>query len=370
MTASLSHADVAKLVSNPSAESRAETVAKVATHISTESLSQEERKLAEDIVRAMVRDASALVREALSANLKTAKNLPRDLVLALANDIDSVAAPILEFSDLLSVPDLVDLVRNGHEARQIAIARRKEVPAELADALIETDNAHVVGTLVGNNGATLSEAGLNRIVDRFGDMPAIQEPLVKRDRLPIAVAERLVARLSDHLRDYLVAHHDLTIDSASELILKARERATVNLIGEGKGTADVERLARQLYANGRLTPSLVLRALCAGDVLFFEVAISTMAKVKLPNARRLIHDPGMLGLQSLCTRAGLPPSLQGAIRMALDVAQETDFGGADYDREIYSRTMIERILTQCDTMRSEDADYLLRRLDDLASAHA
>ncbi|NBB82210.1 MAG: DUF2336 domain-containing protein [Alphaproteobacteria bacterium] len=366
MSQQLTRADVARLLSDPSAESRAGLAGKMTGQIDRPDLSSKERVLVEDILRTLVHDTSVMVREALAANLKYAVNVPHDVALDLAEDIDRVAIPMLEFSRVLSDEDLIRLVGEGSEARQVAIARRPEVSEAVSDALIDTDSQRVVETLVANDGAQITESGMHRVVDRFGDVPSVQEPLVKRATLPLTVAERMVTLVSEHLQNHLMNHHELTPDTATELVMRAREKATVDLAGGGPGDAEVEALVRQLARGGRLTPSLILRALCVGDLPFFETALAVLADVPVVNARVLIHDAGPLGLKSLYDKAGLPGSLLPAIRTGLEVLHETDFRSADYDRESFSRIVLERILTQADDLSAEDADYLLRRLTDLA----
>lgn len=364
MKGDLTQEDVARLLSDPSASNRAETAGKVAVQIETGSLSAEGRRMAEDIIRVMARDASVMVREAVALNLKSSAGLPRDVALTLARDIDSVALPVLEFSDVLTDEDLLELIAEAKVERQEAIARRREVSGVVADALVETGSERVVTALVGNDGADLSELTLSRVVDRFGENGEVQTAMVRRSRLPISVSERLVAKLSDHLRDYLVKHHELSVDTASDIVFRARERTILNLASGDAGEDDVVQLTTQLAAKGRLTPSLVLRALCIGDLVFFEAAMAALAGVPVENARILIHDRGPLGLKSIHEKAGLPATLLPTIRTALQIASETHFGAAD-DRETYSRTVLERILTQCVDLRDEDEAFLLRKLHDL-----
>src|SRR3546814_7658773 len=149
MSDDLTRADVARLLSDPSPRSRAETAAKVAGQMAGNTLSPEEMRLAQDIVEAMARDASAVVREALAINLKSSRKLPRDMALMLARDIDQVALPILEFSEVLTDADLVELIRPAKEDRQMAIARRREVSGARADALLATEHVRVGTELVG-----------------------------------------------------------------------------------------------------------------------------------------------------------------------------------------------------------------------------
>ncbi len=367
MSATLTEADVVRLLTDPSGDTRAVTAEKIAKGIGSAALTERERVLAMDIVRAMVKDAEVRVREALSRNLKTSHDLPHDVAVSLARDVESVALPMLEFSTVLTDADLVEIVRRSSGSKQVAVARRKTVSATVAEALIESNNREAVATLVGNDGADLSEAALQRVIDSYGGHQAVQGSLVHRRDLPITVAERLVALVSESLREYLVTHHDLPAAMATDLVLESRERATVSLLPPGAESADVEQLVHQLRVNGRLTPSLMLRSLCMGDMALFEASLAALARTSIDNARILIHDGGNLGLKSLYMRAGLPERLYPAFRVAVDVWGETDFDGLERDRERHMCRMIERILTQFEDVGQENLDYLLKKLNQLAA---
>lgn len=365
MAENLSKDDVARLLSDPSPSNRADLAAKVARQFDGSVLSDQERRLAEDIIRIMARDAVVRVRQSLAENLKTSPGLPRDVALTLARDVEAVAIPILSVSEVLTEADLLEIVRTGNDGKQTAIARRPVVSSGVADALIESASEGAVAALVANEGAVLGERSLEKVIDRFGTSEAVQEPLVHRSHLPMTIAERLVAVVSDKLQAYLVANHDLPSQVASDLILRSRERATVAVFTGQSDEAALERLVAQLSRNDRLTPSLLVRALCTGDIAFFEAAMSLMANVPLTNARLLIHDAGRLGLKSIYDRAKLPPQLLPACRIAVDVLRETPFDGEEHDQERHRRRVIERILTQYEDMPTEDLDYLLAKLGDL-----
>jgi uncharacterized protein (DUF2336 family) len=183
----------------------------------------------------------------------------------------------------------------------------------------------------------------------------------------MTVAERLVTLVSESLRDYLVAHHDLPSNVAADLILESRERATVSLLKPGADDGDVLKLVRQLHEHGRLTPSLILRALCTGDLSFFEAAVAVLANAPIINARTLIHDNGRLGLWSIYMRTGLPERLYPAFRVAVDVARETSYDGGARDSERRACRVIERILTQYEDLGQDNLDYLLKKLNQVAA---
>ena len=144
----LTESDVRNLLSDPSAETRAQTAAKLAIQFDQGDLSSSERAMAEEIFRIMVKDAEVRVREALAVNLKENPNVPHDVAITLAKDVDQVALPVLQFSELLSDEDLVQIVRSQSPAKQKAIASRPFVSAAVADAIVEGADKDAVVTLV------------------------------------------------------------------------------------------------------------------------------------------------------------------------------------------------------------------------------
>ena len=384
----LSHDDVSRLLAERSADARVETANKLTAEFEAGELSASERQLAEEIFRLMVRDAEVRVRQALAVNLKESAALPHDVALALAHDVDTVALPILQFSKVLTDADLIEIVRNQGVVKQVAIARRPEVSLRLADALIETHSKDVVTNLVANEGADLSERAIRLVEDEFRSDSAVRESLKGRARLPDAVAigimglgasvavqrpslpvaERLVTMVSEQMQEHLVAAHQLSNSVAAGIVNQSRERATITL-STGAHRDDVEGLVHHLNVNGRLTASIMLRAVCVGDMAFFEAGLAELAVIPLQNVQKLVYDEGKHGFKALYSKAMLPKQLFPAFRCALDVAKENAFDGGDQDCERYCRRMIERILTQYETLGvtfdSNDLEYLLAKMSRL-----
>lgn len=369
----LTESDVRKLLSDPSAVTRAETAAKLAIQFDQGNLSPSERAMAEQIFRIMVKDAEVRVREALAVNLKENPSVPHDVALTLAKDVDAVALPLLQFSEILSDDDLVQIVRSQSAAKQKAIASRPKVSAVVAEAIVEDADKEAVVTLVANEGAELTETSLVKVIDKYGEDETVQEPMVRRTALPVTIVERLVHRVSENLRAHLLTHHEMPPGMAADLILQARERATIGL-STASTEEDVERLVHQLYSNGRLTPSIILRALCMGDMKFFEYAMARRVGIPVLNARMLIHDSGALGLDGLYSKSGMPRGFSPAVKAAIAVAKEMHYDGEEGDRERYARRMLERVLTQYGDLGVEfdtdDLEYLLAKMNDLpATSH-
>lgn len=304
MISQLSQADVVRLTVDPSPEVRAETAAKVAIHFDQRRFGAAEQPIAEDIFRALVKDAEVKVREALAENLKSSPDLPEDVALSLAKDVESVALPVLQYSEVLSDRDLVELVGRSSAAKQEAIAQRPRVSLQVADALIDTGNEVAVSKLLVNEGAELTERSLQRVAVKYEGSQPVSEAMVQRPDLPPAVAEQVMGEVSQYLQNYLVNEQRLPADLVGNLVRQARDRVTAGLYGSsGKSEAEVAQLVDQLAASGRLTASMALQALSGGDLTFFEMAMARLAGIPHENAQTLIHDDRSNGLRSILKAA-------------------------------------------------------------------
>ena len=369
MTSTLSQADVARLMAAPSAAVRSELAAKVAREIDSAALTQDELAIAQDIARLMAQDVAAAVRRALADGVRRAVHLPRDVAVRLANDIEVVALPILSGSPVLADEDLLAILRHASPARQQAIAARPEISEPVSGAIAATAGETAVAALMRNRGARIAEPSLLRAVDRFPASEAVQAGMVHRADLPPTVAERLVVMVSDELRRYLLSHHALPPAVAADLVLQSRERAVIGLSLRAS-REELTSLVRQMHRHRRLTPSLILRALCMGDLAFFETALAVRAHVPIENAQILVHDAGGKGLGSLYRKAGLPENLLAIFRVAVDAANSTALDGGERDFERYRSRVITRVLSQCEDFGPDDLDYLVGKLGDLLSVPA
>ncbi len=362
--------DVSRLLVDPSADTRIETSTKIAEGFNAGTLNDTERRMAEDIFRVMVKDSEVRVREALALNLKENSAIPHDVALSLAKDVEQVALPVLQCSEVLTDADLIEIIASQSPEKQVAIAKRATVSESVSEKIVDSGNEKAVTSLIANEGARISESSLLKAVKEYGENEDVQDAIVHRPKLPVRVSERLVTVVSEKFAADLISRHDLPDNVVTDLILQTRERAVISLSADSD-EGDVETLVKQLHENGRLTPSIILRGLCMGDLTFFEAGMAELAKVPLLNARSLIYDSGMLGLRTLCRKANIPVPQLIAIRAAVDVSLEMDYDGRAHDRERYSRRMIERIMTQYDDLgvefESADLNYLLTKMSALPS---
>ena len=357
--------DVAKLAGDSSPETRAEVGAKVAARFGNVLVTPRERELSQQILAVLVHDAAELVRKSLAKSLCQMPGAPKDIILTLAQDIDAISLPVLQASPVLDDDDLLDIVRKGSATKQSAIAGRTTVSSDVSAALVKTNNRQVVEHLVGNSGASFHEDTLQDVANTYGEDDAVAGLLVKRADLPVTVVEHLVSAVSEELRGYLVERHNMSAVDANQLMHESRERAVVNLI-ESAQYEDLPSLIEQLSSNGRLTPTLILRALCMGEMRFFEAAMSHLTELPAIKSYSLIHDQGPLGLKAIFAKAHMPQVLLPAFRAAIGIYREMDYTGEENDRQRFRLLMLERLLTSYEELEADDLDFLMARMSRLS----
>lgn len=368
MRASLTQEDIRRLVRGDSPEERAEATAKICGRIDRVELTPEDHESALQILSLLASDTAALVRQALAVTLRNSPKLPHDIAIRLAKDIDAVSIPVLKNSPVLTDEDLVEIVLAGSESKQVAIAGRTSLSESLTEVIALYGAKEAVQTVASNNGAAFTNEAYDGLLKRFGEDDDVKGALIARDVIPIHVTEKLITMVTGELFDRLVNKHELPPQLAIEIASGARERATLDLVEQAGLASDPPRFVQQLHLNGRLTPSLIMRALCLGHMNFVEHALAELAGVPRSKAWLMIHDAGTLGLKTIFERAGLPSGMFTAFRLAVDIYHKTEMDGGEHDRDRFRKRMVERVLTQFQAIPRADLEYLLEKLNALDEA--
>ena len=361
--AALTDGDILSLVRGATIDERAAAAHKLCRRIDETVLTDEDRQVAHEILRVMAADAAELVRRALAVTLKASPAVPRDVAMKLARDVESVATPMLTASPVFTDEDLIEIIRFAGPVRQIAIATRVSLPETVTAALVEHGAEAAVRAACANDNAHFAENSLQKAISRFANSQQLLAAVAYRQALPPSVAERLVNMVTDQVRDHLINHHALPPETALQIAVGARERATIDIVDQAGRATDMERFVEHMRVEGRLTASLLLRALAHGHMTFFEWAVASLAKVPHHRTWLMIHDAGPLGLRAIYERAGLPVRLFTAFRAGVDAFHSIEFDGGPRDQQRFQTRMLERFLTQPTPTPRDDLDYLMEKMD-------
>jgi uncharacterized protein (DUF2336 family) len=136
--------DLLRSLDASSLAARAKQAERLAALYCRGALNAAERDIAEEAFRVLRYDSDILVRRLLAECLKHAPVLPRDIALALATDKAEIAVPFIEDSPVLGEHDLLAILHDHPGPHRHAIARRRDLPERVSDALCRCGDAAAV----------------------------------------------------------------------------------------------------------------------------------------------------------------------------------------------------------------------------------
>ncbi len=323
----LTQDDVARLLHEPSADTQIDLVQKISHHYGAQeedAFSERERALAEQIFSALIGSAETQVRKAIAHNLKNIPDANREIVLKLARDVEEVSLPVLQFSEVLTDLDLVEIIASTQdEKRHMAIAKREKVSERVTEALVETKNENVVDLVLRNEGAQLNAQTYDKIIVQHSESAKIVESMLERGTLPVTVADKLIQRVSTTIKEQLRQKYDGVFEDKhlDKLLEQSLEVATLKLMGLESNDDEINKLIRHLGDSGKISP---FTALCMGNYHLLEVSLSRLARVPLHNVRILLQDKGDLGIHAIYQKAQLPEGLFQAVYTGIRAIQKLE----------------------------------------------
>ena len=363
----LSQEDVSRLELNPSAENKIITVNKLSSLYSQPNLTLRERKLAEDIFRIMVEDVEVKVRQILSECLKNAKDIPHDLVKKLISDENSVSIPFIKYYQGLSDAELIDIINAQNIDKQKAVAQRRNLSNEVSGYIVDYCPEDVVVTLISNNSANILENTFQKIITKYDHNETINRCLVYREELPVTVIAKILNSLSEDLKKRLILKHNLPVDFTTDIIEEVKEKVTLKVSAEYSTDKQVEALVHELYASNKLTPSLVVRSICMGDLKFFEYAIVYLSNTPIVEVRKILFNTQLdFVVRNLLRKAFIPKNFFPAVFSALKVIKEIRFDLRNSSNQTFTHKVIERILSYSNVdeeLDKKDIEYLISKIN-------
>ncbi|WP_439817069.1 DUF2336 domain-containing protein [Zavarzinia sp. CC-PAN008] len=262
-----------------------------------------------EVLEVLARDHLPQVRQILAEELKHAKAVPVHIIQRLARDLDEiVAAPIVEYSPLLSDQDLLEIIATGKVSGVLqAIARRHNVGPDVSDAVVATLDIPAVASLLANPSAQIREATLDAIVERAHSIEDWHEPLVLRPELSVRAIRRIAGFVASSLVNALMETHDLDNDTAAELSRKVRTRVAKEVAPVEELTPDAaEARVRALHAEGRLDEKAVGDMIDLGQKELAFAALGLRSTLGTRVVRDIMASRTPKAVTALAWKAGLP----------------------------------------------------------------
>lgn len=304
---------LAQLAMNPrDGASREEIYLAVASlyRIQGAGLNTRERELMREILRRLTRDVEMAIRIALAERLADDSTVPHDLILLLVDDSIEVARPIILRSPLLTEKDALRLVAEASVGHQEAVAGRAHIGIPVTDALVRCEAESVLVALVRNATARISDAAYQTLVDRSRAIPLLQEPLAQRADLPVELANRMCAWVSDALKTYIASNYRMAPAQVETALSEATDVLSREPLGPKDPPADsAQKLIEKLAASGQLKAGFLMRVLSQGQIDLFDLAFARLLQIELPRFRKVFYDKGVQQMALACRAAGIDKSV-------------------------------------------------------------
>jgi uncharacterized protein (DUF2336 family) len=273
------------------------------------------RALTLETLEKLAKDQLPRVRQVLAEEIKMLDCVPKRVIKALARDVENVAAPILEYSPLLSDADLIEIITTAQARHALkAIARRRPLGANVAEAIGSVLDEPSVAELLANSGAEIRQQTLDKIIEHAAKVRAWHLPLVLRSDLSQRAIRRIAGFVGASLIERLCERHKL--DDETRQVLNRQLRARVEA-GDMDGAHDpvlnAASEAERLFRSGKLDDGFVESAAEAGRRETIVVALSLLAKVPADTVRRILQSGAAKAITALVWRAGL--SMRSAFKI-------------------------------------------------------
>ncbi len=287
-----------------------------------------------EVLRALAIDSLPRVRQAIAEEIKATDAVPPDVVARLARDVEAlVAAPVLEFSPLLSDDDLLAIIGSAPVQDVLgAISRRRGLAAPLCDAIVDTDNAPAIAELLSNDSAQIREETLDDLIDRAPGQKLWHEPLAKRPNMSEGAVNRICQFISRSLLNSLQESNQLppefTDAVAARIDCSADDPAAQDDSHDEPMSADdeieeeeedertreqIQQEVRAYHEVGRLDDDMLRERMERNDRRFCFHAFACLTGLDVNKVRHILCAHSAIAAVALSRRAGL------SMRTAIDV---------------------------------------------------
>ncbi len=356
------HDGIDELLTSSSSEQRIAIARQLGEDLARNDVGAGARLRLIEVLDRLAHDLERQVRRAVAESLKSCSDLPVDLALTLASDVEDVANPILGEALALDDGTLLEIVAWAEPFRNRSVAGRPSVSPGVCDALIESGDRSVVSTLLRNEGARIAENGYRAILRDFALDQSLLAQVGDRPELPATVIDRLIGLVTEELRIRIETRHPLDADAALQPLRFGGEAVLIKQLQRMRSGAQIAALLDRLQGEHRLTPTLLLHALAAGDLEFFLKALARRAGLSIGEARTLLTDANG-GIDTLRRRAGYAIHARGLLRAAAGLfADERRLASRDNARA-YEQALADALQVEFPAFRDLPLPDLLTRLD-------
>ncbi len=247
------------------------------------------------------------VRAILAEEIKELDCVPKDVIDALARDVDeTVSVPILEYSPLLSDTDLLEIVATARaQGALAAVARRRGLSETVSDAIVASLDIPAVAALLANPSARIREDALEQVIDHARSIESWHGPLVMRTDLSLRAIRRIAGFVGNALLEQLSTRHGLDEETQNHLKRALRQRLDKHDDVVRTEEDKVRAAVREAHHNGTLDERYVEDAVETGNRDALIECFSLLAEAPRPIIEKIFSSRSAKAITALAWRSDL-----------------------------------------------------------------
>jgi uncharacterized protein (DUF2336 family) len=321
------------------------------TLIAAEDTPEGERQAVLPIMLKLAVDEERAVRAVLAEELSTIAAAHADLLFCVIAGEDDIALPFLKITPALNPWHMLAVLRVGDEARQCTVASRHDITAEAAAYIIKSSAVAVVLALMDNERVKLEPSDMHALYNRLGQSGPLVDRLLALPNLPLDIRITQAKRAASRMRQLMAERSWLPANDASELVSDAEDSAVLHVLANA-GVDDLLNAISYLAGKNLLTPALIIRAACLGEMRVVEASLAHLAGYAPTRAAALMYSRS--GMKSMVAKGGLPASCSGILQAYADVVLEAREEGLNLSRESFGRRVLEALMTRYENLSAHD----------------
>lgn len=344
---------------------RRKFTAQLASAYNSESTPDIYRRMAENIFRVLIEDVAIEVRKTFSEMIKYSRDIPLDIIDAIARDIDEVSLPILECCETLTEDHIIDIITvSGDNARKLgAIACRPDVTEKVSEALISTKIETVISTLLCNKNADINIQSLDEIVDTFTKNSVIIQDVLNFNNVPIGVVNNITQKVSHYILDSITIHNEEANNAIHKAAKQSEDLVSMRIIGLESNPLDYNTFMNRISSLGMTDEITPIVALSLGKINLLESYLACRLNVSVSNISSLLSDDSNKGFRAIYSEMKLPERLYEATALLLStlriMEKKTDSNISTVNIQ-YTNRIIEKLKFQAENsdVDSYNIDYI------------
>ena len=228
-----------------------------------------------EVLARLVDEIETAARAELSQRLSRATIGPPELLRRFVLDEAAVVAqPLLSDFEALPTELLVECAKTRGQGHLLAITKRKNIPEQVTDPIVERGDLRVLQSVATNPGSRFSNAGFGILVERAEGHDALATAIGERSDLPRHHFLRLLTIASDIVRHRLQSSDPQDAGQIRKVVSQVAQSIAAETSADSKDYRAALKQVQRLHEDGKLND---LQILTFAKDEHFELVIAALA---------------------------------------------------------------------------------------------